>query len=1171
MAGDRLTLDDLKFLLETEKDQERIVVLVRQADDVVLSSGDLDRLKALGAGEALLSALREQLGSGSSLTVRTVLRMLREKRPVAEIVDHILGAGPGLVLSARQKLDLRRAGANADVVRALEGRYVYPGFALYTTDHGLFAVQRPDGWKAVTFHDKNGLHVILSPQTVKRPGDFTTGIDVQMIGRRPSSQSLLERHRRSLPVFLAINRRYALKPAYEAKAVTVDGRPGVEQLLYGTFRETPCALLMVRVVDEDVEFVIQLLAPRAKVAEWGPILRRALRTFRTFPGQKRLFRLRQTLSPTEAIERFRPSVVHVRSLFGNATGFGSGFIVREDGYVLTNHHVICRKKDHGTCTERSKMQLAPKFELVWDSRVGPKPKGAKNRRSPATLVGTVYQSEPFIDLALLKLPPRKTPYRSLPLCRTGRTRATGLVKDGDPVLALGFPLPSRFGVDFLTPTQGAITRLDYRQESGDAQVLDRIRATINIQKGNSGGPLISLVTGGVVGLTTAGGLAIKGETRVVGEQLGHQLASPIDWALHHFPQLRYYPLHRDPPLPAHLELAEMLMGSNLDAAKVELDYVAARVRKLSRVHRADYHYLRHLYARQTNDTKGVLAELDLALGFEPRSFRTLVERVRHTKKINEAIGFADRAVAVKTDSPWGYYHRAAALRRAKRLDEALEDVERSKKNGGASQPDVWQLEGLIRFDRKESDAALKAYRESLRLDPTSIDGGFGVAEYYRRKNDHANVEREFEKVVAGHPDNAKVFDAYSRYLAGRPARKEAALKHSERAIELSLKQGGKPWVGTLRRASKLATELGPRYTTRAVRAAVLLSRHWSAWRRDAHAQLGFAWEKAGRPALAFAHFKASDPRGFFGRLKRQKPVPLPFADVDAIVRTQYDPSLFAEVLSSTTLGFVWSFAVKTGNIAKRWQFWQVFALRRRMENKTRKPPPKKIRPRRVSLMPSIQLGRLVKVSYEGSVNSKSAYAPSSRVIFKNTGRTPLMDLQARIKVIRTVGKKQTVLGVKTRNVHLVLQPGEAYKMRFAWIPWSEMKKLGIDRNKVTHYSCSILAAVNASVLKYVKVRGAYRKDKSVYDYTVTNTSTTPLRNVQIRCDFVDTKGRPIPRDDGTPAHMWAFIPGTLQPGKSFSGSSKSWADWKQIRNLGVKANNVTVRLVVAHAKAGKPR
>jgi len=1169
-AEEKLTLEDLKFLLETEKDQRRIVTLVRRADRVVVETGDLEELKRLGATGPLLEALREQIGSGSSLTVRTVLRMLREKEPMAEIIDHIVGAGPGLTLTARQKLDLRRAGATADVVRALEGRYVYPGFTRHTADHGMFSIQHPGAWKSFGFYGKSGPHVVLSPQDVDRPGDFTVGIDVQTIGHYPTKRSLLEQHRRNLPALLAVNHEYDLEPAGEAGAVQVDGLAAVEQRLHGTFRGERCSILLVRVVDQDVEFFIQLIAPLERADDFEPILRRALRTFRTFPGQPRLFRLRQPLDPTEAIERFRESVVHVRALFGDATGSGSGFIAREDGYVLTNHHVVCRKPSHHDCTDPSRMKLAPRFELVWDSRVGPKAEGEKNRRAPATLVGTVYQREPFIDLALLKLPRAKTPYRALPLCRAGRNGPSGLVKDGDPVLAMGFPLPGRFGVDFLTPTQGALTRVDYRRESGNALVLDRIRATVNIQKGNSGGPLVSLATGGVVGLNTAAEAAVKGETRVVGERLGHQIISPIDWALHHFPQLRYYPLHRDPPLEAHVELAEMLLRSNLDAAKVELDYVAARAGRLEPKHRADYHYLRHLYAVETNDRGAVLRELDNALKYEPRSFRVLVERVRHTLNMNEAIGFADRAVAVQPESPWGYYHRAAALRRANRLDEALKDVARAKNNGGANQPAVWQLEGLIRFDRDELDAALKAYRESLRLDPNDPEGRFGVAGYYVRKNDHANAERAFERLARDFPEHAPVFSSYAGYLADRPGRKRDALAKYERAIELSLEKGAKPAIRTLRRTSALANELGTSYAGRAVRAAVLLSRHWPSQRRGAHTQLGRAWEKAQRPALAYAHFRAADPRGSTADARRVERRPLPLADVDAAVRAQYDPGLFTDALKQTDLGFSWSKDLVKQLVAKKWQLWQILALRSRFTSgsSSSSSSGKEDRPKTgpVPLEPSTALGGKVSVSYEGTVDTKGSYSPSSTVVFTNRNSRPVMDLRVKIDVLRKSGGKRTVLGSKTRSVHTVLQPGQAYKMRFAWIPWAEMRKLGIDRTKITHYACSVVAATDATILKQVEVTGGYRKDKSAYDYKVTNTSGTPLRSVQIRCDFVDGNGNPIPGHHGLPAHLWAFPPGTIRPGASVSGSNKSWASWPAIRRLGVKAKTVNVRLVVAHAE-----
>ena len=79
-------------------------------------------------------------------------------------------------------------------------------------------------------------------------------------------------------------------------------------------------------------------------------------------------------------------MVQVRAYFDKGAGAGTGFFVREDGWLLTNHHVVCGKQVHTDCTKKSNMKLGKRFEVVWDSTVGPKKQGQKHRTAAAQLV-----------------------------------------------------------------------------------------------------------------------------------------------------------------------------------------------------------------------------------------------------------------------------------------------------------------------------------------------------------------------------------------------------------------------------------------------------------------------------------------------------------------------------------------------------------------------------------------------------------------------------------------------------------------------------------------------------------------------------------------------------------------------------------------------------------------
>lgn len=130
-------------------------------------------------------------------------------------------------------------------------------------------------------------------------------------------------------------------------------------------------------------------------------------------------------------------------------GLGSGVIVRQDGYILTNHHVI---------------DGADQIEVDLND----------NRSLQAQLVG----SDPPSDLAVLKVNATDLPV--LPMGDSDRTRV------GDIVLAIGNPL----GVG-QTVTMGIISAKGRRTGLSNGSFEDFLQTDAPINRGNSGGALVS--------------------------------------------------------------------------------------------------------------------------------------------------------------------------------------------------------------------------------------------------------------------------------------------------------------------------------------------------------------------------------------------------------------------------------------------------------------------------------------------------------------------------------------------------------------------------------------------------------------------------------------------------------------------------------------------------------
>jgi putative serine protease PepD len=186
--------------------------------------------------------------------------------------------------------------------------------------------------------------------------------------------------------------------------------------------------------------------------------------------------------------------IAVRGSQGNGTG--SGVVIRSDGYILTNNHVVESAADGGQIT------------VTFD--------GSEDEGVPARIVGR----DPITDLAVLRIDTD----RSLQAAALGRSSALVV---GDPVIAIGSPL----GLS-ATVTTGIVSALNrtVNVPGGGQPLLNAIQTDAAINPGNSGGALVN-AAGEVVGINTAiatlGGGLLGGES---GGSIGVGFAIPIDEA-----------------------------------------------------------------------------------------------------------------------------------------------------------------------------------------------------------------------------------------------------------------------------------------------------------------------------------------------------------------------------------------------------------------------------------------------------------------------------------------------------------------------------------------------------------------------------------------------------------------------------------------------------------------
>ena len=178
------------------------------------------------------------------------------------------------------------------------------------------------------------------------------------------------------------------------------------------------------------------------------------------------------------------STVQASSFYGSGTGSssGSGFILTEDGYVVTNYHVV---------------EDATAIRVILHD----------DTEYSAELVG----QDATNDIAVLKVDAIGLPAASL--------GSSGALNIGDMVAAIGNPL----GELASTQTIGYVSGIN-REVTTDSTIISMIQTDAVINPGNSGGPLFNMY-GQVIGITTAKYSGTTGSGATI-EGIG--FAIPID-------------------------------------------------------------------------------------------------------------------------------------------------------------------------------------------------------------------------------------------------------------------------------------------------------------------------------------------------------------------------------------------------------------------------------------------------------------------------------------------------------------------------------------------------------------------------------------------------------------------------------------------------------------------
>jgi len=176
----------------------------------------------------------------------------------------------------------------------------------------------------------------------------------------------------------------------------------------------------------------------------------------TWPAEAKVAQTPTSRSVSEIVESAENGLAYIET----STGSGSGFIVTDDGLIVTNAHVVGQES---FVTVR----------LVNDQ----------------SYTGRVLGRDEITDLAVINIDSR-LPFQPMKLGNANR------VDLGDEVIALGFPLGDELGQNYKV-TRGIVSSRETDQDG-----VEVIQTDAAINPGNSGGPLLNM-SGQVIGVNTS--------------------------------------------------------------------------------------------------------------------------------------------------------------------------------------------------------------------------------------------------------------------------------------------------------------------------------------------------------------------------------------------------------------------------------------------------------------------------------------------------------------------------------------------------------------------------------------------------------------------------------------------------------------------------------------------